>query len=265
MISKKIFFRCLSVLIFAGLVSGLRLPGFAQEASKKKKKPLSQERSEIFQADTDIIDVPTAAVLDYGSFLGRARFFSRGGVLGHLSFGIFQRLNLGASLYADGLVGNDSNVRLVRPELQVKFRFYDGSRYLPAFALGFDGQGTVYDTVSKQYSEQERGLYLVASRELGIPQLMGNLGINMSDFDNNRVFTFLGATFNIEDKVALMAEWDNVRSVDDSRFNAGLRIYATPFLQIDLAGRGIGRGGTFSSGIRKDWERIVQLKYTTNF
>src|SRR5882724_7201278 len=78
------------------------------------------------QPDTELIDVPTASIIDYGSFSSRSRLFANGGVVEWLSFGVFQRLNIGASLNVDKFIGTGSPVQITRPDLQVKFRMYDG-------------------------------------------------------------------------------------------------------------------------------------------
>lgn len=239
-------------------------PAAAKERLVKQGHIAEEDTGEAFQHDTDLVDVPTAAVLDYGAVAARERFFTGGGVLSYLSFGVFQRLNIGASLNVDRLIGSDSPIQLTRPELQVKYRFYDGDQLLPAFAAGFDGQGMFYDRASKDYVERQRGLYIVGSKEIGTTGLFGHVGGNISDFDNNHVFGFLGLNWNIEDKVALIGEWDNIKNTSESRVNTGIRVYATPALAIDFAVREMGRSSTVG-GLKTQPERIVQMKYATNF
>jgi hypothetical protein len=216
--------------------------------------------------DTELIDIPTAGILDYYGFLVRTRVFSGGGVLSALSFGVLERLNLGASMIIDKLVGSGSPVKLVRPEIHVKFRFYDGGYYLPALALGYDGQGYFYDTDLKKYMEKERGLYLIGSREIGVSNLMAHAGFNISDFDDNLLYGFLGFNYTIEDKISLLVEYDEFfhESVNE-RFNIGTRIYITPFFHLDLSVREIGKDKTFDNNDERKAERIVQLRYNTSF
>lgn len=219
----------------------------------------------LLQPDTELIDTPTASILDYGGYSSRTRFFSGGGILEHLSFGVFQRLNIGASLNVDHLIGTTSPVRVTRPEPQVKLRFYDGDRMIPALAVGFDGQGYLYHRGDKRYSQRQRGLYFVGSQEIGLPGLEGHAGFNVSDFDSNSIFGSFAASYNVQDKVLLMVEWDNIHNFRDSRFNNGARIFITPAFHLDLAVRGIGQGGTYTNGVSRGPERIVMLKYTGNF
>lgn len=225
----------------------------------------SGDSGSLLAPDTDLIDAPTAAVLDYGGYASRTRFFSRGGLLQYVSFGVFHKLNLGASLIMDGIIGSDRSVRLRAPQAQVKYRFYEGDRYIPAFAVGYDGQGYNYNTPSKRFNERQKGFFVVGSQELGVPGLMAHPGFNISDFDSNSIFGAIPLSYNIRDKVEILAEWDNINNFSDSRLNAGLRAFVTPNFQIDFAVRRIGRGGLYSDGQDRGPERIVQLKYSGNF
>ena len=231
----------------------------------KAKDSKSSSDSGLLAPDTDNIDAPTTAVLDYGGYSSRSRFYSNGGILQYVNFGVFQSLNIGASLTMDGIVGNQRTVRLRAPTVQVKYRLFDGDNWVPSFAVGFDGQGFDYNNTDRRYNNRQRGFYVVASEELGIPGLMIHPSFNISDFDTNSVFGSIPLSYNIMDKVEPMIEWDNINNWMDSRFNAGLRGYLTPHFSIDFAVRGIGQGGRFSNGDPRGPERVVQLRYSANF
>jgi len=237
---------------------------------KIKPKERSSASSEatsggLLAPDTDNIDAPTAAVLDYGGYAARSRFYSNGGILQYVDFGVFQSLNLGASLTMDSIVGSSRDVRLRAPNAQVKYRFYDGDNIIPAFAVGYDGQGYDYNYIDKRYNHRQRGFYVVGSQELGVPGLEIHPSVNISDFDTNSFFGSIPLSFNIRDKAKLMAEWDNINNFHDSRVNAGLRAYLTPNFHVDFAVRSIGQGGHYANGDSRGPERIVQLRYSGNF
>lgn len=215
--------------------------------------------------DTQLIDVPTAAVADHGGFSSRTRFFSNGGVVEILSFGVYPRVNIGASENIDGLIGNNPPVRIKRPELQFKYRFYDGDRLIPAFAVGFDGQGYLYNRRSKRYNQRQHGLYFIGSQEIGLPGLLAHAGMSISDFDSNDIGGIFALSANISDKVMPMIEWDNVNNFKESRLNLGARFYILPNFHVDFALRGVGQGGEYSDGVVRGPERIIQFKYTGNF
>jgi hypothetical protein len=242
-------------------------PADASVKIKPKERPRGEasESGSLLAPDTDNIDAPTAAVLDYGGYSSRTRFYAKGGLLEYVNFGVFQSLNLGASLTVDGLVGDDRTVRMRAPNAQVKYRFYDGDRAIPAFAVGYDGQGYAYNNTDKRYNHRQRGFYVVGTQELGLPGFEVHPSINISDFDTNSFFGSIPLSYNIRDKAKIMAEWDNINDFSGSRFNAGLRAYVTPHFHVDFAVRGIGQGGRFGNGDSRGPERIVQLRYSGNF
>jgi hypothetical protein len=221
--------------------------------------------SGLLEPDTQLVDVPTAGILDERAFSTRTRFFNGGGVVEWIDFGLVHRVNLGASLNVDKLIGTASPVQVTRPEIQIKCRFYDGTRLVPALAAGFDGQGYLYNRSDKRYNQKQRGLYLVGSQEIFWPGLQGHAGMNISDFDKNSVFGFLSTSLNLQDALVLMAEWDNISDFDNSRVNLGLRVYVTPAAYVAFAVRGVGQGGSFPDGMTRAPDRIFQFKFTGSF
>ncbi|MDD5655789.1 MAG: hypothetical protein PHF00_00845 [Elusimicrobia bacterium] len=244
-----------------------------EEGTPVKIKPKSrfsfprQERGGggLVAPETSVIDAPTAAVLDYGGYSARTRFYSQGGLLQYVSFGVYPRLNLGASLSINGLIGDERTVRARPPEVQVKYRFFDGDRSLPALMAGYDGQGFRYSRVERRYHERQRGFFLGATQELGAPGLQVHPSFNISDFDSNAIFGALPFSYLIRDKATVLFEWDNISNFYDSRINSGLRVHLTPNFSFDFSVRDIGKGGWFADGDPRGPERVVQLKYSGNF
>lgn len=218
---------------------------------------LSASAQQELRKDIILIDTPTSETLDHYSTSFNTRFFSDGSVMESIEFGIYPRLQIGFSIAAQNVIGNDTPVRVLTPQFQAKYKIYDGSLYLPAIAIGWDGREYLYDRSTKDYAHEKKGAYLVLSREVFVPNLQINPGVNVSDFDSSDIYFFTGVSFNIEDKVNLMFEWDNVHNIDTSRINAGLRIYFTDNFDVDLALRDMAHKHTF--------ERVVQLTYRADF
>ena len=217
--------------------------------------------------DTELVDVPTAGILDYYAFQVKTRAYYNGGVITELNFGVMERLNLGAAMAVDDLIGTGSP-EMRRPEIQVKFRFFDGGYYIPAAAIGYIGQGYYYDPGAKKYMEKGKGLYLVGSKEVGVANFVLHGGFNVPDFDNRFVFAFLGANYTLEDKLSFLLECDNLFHKNNPyRLNTGIRFYITPDFQLDMSVRELNAGGHFSDAARtaRKPERVVQLRYNTNF
>ena len=217
--------------------------------------------------DIGLIDIQTAGILDYYGFQVKTRAYSGGGVVGSLNFGVLERLNLGTSFMVDRLIGSSSPIKMRKPEIDAKFRFFDGGYYIPAAALGYDGQGYYYDSDSKKYLEKGRGLYLVGSKEVGFANFVLHGGFNVPDFDATLLFGFLGVNYTLEDKIAFMFEFDSLfhREADRARFNVGARVYITPYFQLDMAIRELNAHGELAHDWPRKKERIVQLRYNTNF
>ena len=222
------------------------------------------EQGDPISLETAIIDVPTAETYDryQASFLTRA--YSNGTVMETLDFGVYSRVNIGVSVAVHELLGSSSSVDVLDPAFQAKWKIYDGSLYLPAIAIGYDGRRYGYGYNSqrvyadtKDYLDDRKGGYLTLSREIIVPGLHATAGVNFADFDWDELYMFTGMYYTIAEKVSLMAEWDNIRNTRESRFNAGARFYLHPSLALDAAVRRIGRG--------QESERILQIRYVTNF
>ena len=226
--------------------------------------PVFAAQGDPISLETTLIDVPTAETLDryQASFLTRA--YDHGTVMESIDFGVFPRINLGVSVAVHELLGSSSSVRVLDPDFQAKWKIYDGSLYLPAIAVGYDGRryGYGYDTKrnytkTKDYLDDRKGGYVTLSREIVVPGLNATAGVNLSDFDFDDLYMFTGLFYHLAEQASLTAEWDNIRNIRDSRLNLGVRFYLHPSLALDGAVRRIGRGAESA--------RVLQIRYVTNF
>lgn len=200
----------------------------------------------------DLVDVPTAEVVDANHYSANFRLYREGGILSRIGFGLGRRVNLGISFDIVNFIGKEK-VDLQRPELQMKYRFYDGSKQMPAFALGYDSQGYYYDEVTKKYRYPQKGVYVVASREI-FPSSEFHLGLNVYDFESDRFFGFFGFSYMPTEELIVLAEVDSIyRLQGGKRINIGFRYLHTPNLSIEVSARDLSRNiGS---------ERIVKINY----
>ncbi|OGR85762.1 MAG: hypothetical protein A2901_01225 [Elusimicrobia bacterium RIFCSPLOWO2_01_FULL_54_10] len=274
MIKKSIIFACLLLLtpVFARSESsgskwreyfGLESKEDTVKASedeipapKRERKPRRKRTIDNPEGMVDLVDSPTSNVLDYGGFRLNFRLYTAGGVQNHISFGVFKRLNIGATWDIEKLLGSE-DPRTVSPTLFAKFRIYDGGNVLPSFAVGYDGQGRFYDRTVDEYSERERGLFAAFTREIYWPALQIHFGANIAKFKDAEVYGFTGLSYQIEDKVALLMEYDNIRKGPNNRWNAGVRFFPVPSLAVDFAFRRIAS--------KYDKERIIRINWVGAF
>jgi hypothetical protein len=240
-------------LVFLLTAHGLLLSSvWADEAVKKND---SADMSPMLEA----VDIPTADVLDPKTFSTSFRFYSQGGITSRLVLGPFKRLNVGFSLDAQRLIGGD-DPHMIRPSAFIKFRFFDGTDVIPAFAIGYDNQGYLYQDATRDFMQKEKGIYMVASHEIFLPDFEVHAGVNIPRVDEDGTpFGFFGATWKIVPTFALLAEYDNIQNAPGNRVNLGGRFWVTPYFNVDVAARNVGRGAGRGA------ERIVRLNYVTNF
>ena len=205
-----------------------------------------------------LIDTPTAKVAPVKTFNSTSRIFSEGGFINFFTFTPFERFSIGTSLTIEHLVGTDDNdLKVLPPALQLKTRLFDGTEILPIIALGFNNQGFYYDHDKDEYLQKARGLYLVASQEVFLQDLMVNYGGNITTdgFEFEKLYGFISLNYSIADYLDFITEWDNIRSMKKSRVNSGFRIYIADFFALDLAVRNYNNKA----------ERILQVKYNYTF
>jgi hypothetical protein len=204
------------------------------------------------------VDIPTAEILDPATFSTTFRFYTEGGITSRLLIGPFKMVNLGIYFDAQRVIGG-GEPHMTTPSVFFKLRFFDGSDLLPALALGYDNQGYLYKETHREYLHQEKGLYLVGSHEILLPNMDFHAGVNIPKVEEGRPHGFVGLTYKIVPAFALMAEYDNIRNAPENRGNLGGRFWVTPFFNVDVAARNVGRRSDRGA------ERIVRLNYVGHF
>lgn len=211
-----------------------------------------------------LIDIPTAEVLNRYSMELDFRLYYNGGVVSRISFGVFERVNIGCSVDVDSLIGI-VNPEFRQPALNLKVRLYDGSRKLPALSLGYDGQAYRYK--NGEYQHKEKGAYLVSDIEALLKNMEFFFGINAnSDNSGNtsraELHGFTGATYTIlkneQRLVSLMAECDDV--FKSNRLNAGIRLLPSNSLYIDLSVIDL-----ITAEKTETAERLIKINYQGQF
>lgn len=211
----------------------------------------------------ELIDIPTAEVVDANHYSANFRLYQDGGILSRIIFGLGKRVNLGVSFDLVNFIGK-KDVDFQRPELQLKFRFYDGSKNLPAFALGYDSQGYYYDSTTEKYRYPEKGVYLVASREI-FSSTEFHLGLNIYDFKTDQFCSFLGFSWTAAEEVIIFTEVDRIWKLDEKPYiNLGLRYLHTPNLSVEVSARNLTQAKD-TTGTKQEWERIMRINYQGKF
>jgi hypothetical protein len=224
---------------------------------------------------TELIEIPTGEIIPYGNFDLNLRMYGGDSLLTRLSFGALRNIDLGFLLDIGNLTG-DQKIQMRNPSLMIKIKLYGGDTYFPAIAVGYDAQGHGQFTDKGQllpdgtiatedtYSEKARGIFAAASKELFFEGLYVHGGGYVSDLDNIKIpdnlYGFLGLSKMLGDQCLLMAEYDNIKKLEDeqnNRFNIGIRYFMTSQLSMEFSWK----------NIRKQHipERILRINYTEAF
>jgi hypothetical protein len=139
-----------------------------------------------------IVDMPTAGMLEKGSFAVDIDFYQEGGVLAGLSAGVFERLSFGVSYGGSKLLGAGNAVMNPTPGVNVKLRLLEENVALPALVIGFDSQGKDgYLKELDRYAVKSPGLYAVVSKNYllaGYLSLHGGINYSFERADDDRSF-----------------------------------------------------------------------------
>jgi hypothetical protein len=170
-----------------------------------------------------LVDIPTAGLLDRGSFAFDANFFQEGGVLVGLTAGVLDRLNFGISYGGTKIIGAEDPAWNKTPGVSVKFRLFDESDLIPAIAIGYDSQGKeAYIDSLDRYTIKSPGFFATASKNyaiLGYLSIHGGINYSLERVDGDKdMNVFVGVEKTIGTDISVMLE--NDFAFNDSRGRA---------------------------------------------
>ena len=175
-----------------------------------------------------LIDMPTAGVLDRGSYAIQLRMFGSGGLLGGVSVGLTPRVMFGLSFGGENIIGEGQVDWNGRPGIMAKLRIIDENFVMPAITVGFESQGYgAWNDAFDRYENKSRGLYAVASKNYAILFNLGfhgGLNYSLEDDDNDddlNIFLGVDLSFNREFRVFLEYDFANNDNETDALFGSG--------------------------------------------
>ncbi len=219
----------ISLIIFVAILAG---NVFAQTPEAAQREPLR------------IIDMPTAGINHRGEFNTDLRVYPDGGVLANMGIGLFRRMMFGLSYGGTNVVGRGKIDGNKLPGLLVKYRLWEETVPLPAFALGYDNQGTGrWSDSLNRYEYKAPGLFIAASKnfKLGDDKNFGLHAViswNSAETKDDRGVTgSLGTDISLNEELVAVGEYN--MALDDNKKNVYGQ-YAT-----------LGKGkGYFNVGLR---------------
>lgn len=237
----------------------------------------------------NLIDNPTAGILQRGRFNFDMSLYAEGGVLFGFHVGLLERLNMGASFGGTRIISDQEPDWNSRPELKLKYRVIDESIVWPAVAIGYDGQGhgrwIDFDSDGdgrdeERYEVKAKGFYAVAGKNYlvrGLGMLGVHLGANNNPVENDDdrgLNLWFGLDKTINNELSVVAEYDfgldDVKtglSRDKGFLNAGLRWTFAERLSLELDFRDIlkNRRDLASNRPVDSISREIRISYIESF
>ncbi len=186
----------------------------------------------LFSAQINVVNCPTAEVVDYGLGEISVRIYSGGGMISRFIFAPFNRINFGGSLDVGELIGSQTP-QVRDPSFYIKWRVLDGTKFFPAVAIGYDGQE--YKFISSGYNIPAKGLFLVFSQNVLMKKMFIDVGVNLTKYGGeSKLLCFLSSRGIVEDIVKLGVEWENINEQKIQQVNLLVGLCLSKLIDIDF-------------------------------
>ncbi len=221
----------------------------------------------------ELVDVPTAAMLERDAYDLALRAFHGGGVIARFRLGLTDEVQVGASFGGLGVLGEGSPEWYPRPELHLKLRLVDETASSPAWIVGFDSQGIgAWYGSADRYQFKARGIHAVLSKSYALFDGFGaHLGLSYNPLEGGdqkeRPDLFAGLDLAINPRWNWALEYSTALNDDDPDL-IGLRHpgrgYLNTALSVEFA-EGLGvqfnLRDLLGRGERADFSRELVITY----
>ncbi|MCP4482865.1 MAG: hypothetical protein GY817_09050 [bacterium] len=188
---------------------------------------------------------PNEVAIDY-------YMYKNGGVITWVEMGVKPPLNLGFSVDFNSIIG-DKQMKTREPKISVRWRIFRGTLNVPAINIGYLGQG-YGEKIGNEYETREKGFYIACEREIFLPYLIWNFGVNTPKFDKDDIFGFINLRYLWQNSLLFMLEYDNIRTAPNACLNFGFRYFIVDNLSMGFAVRKLNKR-------EKTVERVLMITY----
>jgi hypothetical protein len=221
-----------------------------------------------------IIDAPSAATLERGSFMVGVDAYAYGGILGRVHVGLTDRVMFGISYGGTNLIGTGDVEWNPNLGVDVRYRLFNEQLTFPAISIGFNnqGRGAYIDSLSR-YTEKSKGLFASASKSfnfLGTFAIHGGANYSFEHGDDDKdVSGFIGLEKSINEELGLYAEYDfalndnTSNSIGDGKgyLNASVKWSFAGQLFIDFLWKNILKNNSFDPNSSRE----IRLSFVQYF
>lgn len=244
-------------------------------------------REDYFANSLQLIDLPTASILQGGKISGGLLLFEEGGIMARLSAGISSRMMFGISYSCDHLIGDQIVKWNDAPGVHLAYRSIDESARYPSVVFGLDTQGygkywrasdypdlkqdeiNPKEVLYNRYTYKSRGFYAVASkkyRALWTVRLHAGINYSLETSDEDRdPDLFLGMDMQLGRDFALVGEYDFAFNQDETKtwnkskgyLNGAVRWAFQPNIFLEFAAKDM----LADNDGKRNYVRVLRLVY----
>ncbi len=161
----------------------------------------------------NLIDIPTAGVLDKGVVGVSLDVMPLGVVISKIEVGVFDNFSIGVSYGGSNIIGQGKIDWYKLPAVNVRLRLIDETVTSPAITLGFDSQGKgTFNRDLNRYQIKSTGFFAAASKNFeffGYLSLHGSVNYSLERDDNDKDLNLaVGFEKTIGKKISLVGEYD---------------------------------------------------------
>ncbi len=161
----------------------------------------------------NLIDVPTAGILDKGVVGVSLDIMPAGVVISKIEVGVFDNFCFGISYGGSNIIGQGTIDWYKLPGVNVRLRIINETLSSPAITLGFDSQGKGnFNKDLKRYQIKSSGFFAAVAKNFqffGYLSLHGIINYSLERDDNDKDLNLaIGFEKTIGDKISLVGEYD---------------------------------------------------------
>ncbi len=173
----------------------------------------SSAGSEADQEMLSLINLPTAGILNSGYAAFEVDILPKGSLLTKLEVAPTNFISLGISYGAANFIGSEKIELHEYPGLHAKLKFFNETRMIPSFALGFNSQGKgLYLDSLNRYEIKSPGVYLAFTKNfkfLGYLSLHGQINYSLENkYGNKNINLGFGLEKTFGSVISFLAEYD---------------------------------------------------------
>ena len=162
-----------------------------------------------------LIDMPTAGVLQKGTYGLTTELLPQGTLIVKIEAGIIENLSFGISYGGSNIIGSGNiDWYPFPPGVNLRFRLFEESMVIPAITLGFDSQGKgQYFNEEKRYEIKSPGIFAAGCKNfavLGYLSLHGEVNYSILDDEDgdNFINIMVGAEKTLGSVFSILAEYN---------------------------------------------------------